>query len=148
MPTLHTLDATTHFFNLQHHDNTTTRTLTIRNGSYLTFCSFVHEAVTAYHHLGAGTMTTAIATATTAAGPASPLPVAVRSSATAEDLSDASFAGQQETYLNVRIRRCKLAAHCWLLTAAAYYGCWLYPLPPPSAVTSSSALSLFRTARL
>ena len=28
--------------------------------------------------------------------------VAVRSSATAEDLPDASFAGQQETYLNVR----------------------------------------------
>ena len=27
--------------------------------------------------------------------------VAVRSSATAEDLPDASFAGQQETYLNV-----------------------------------------------
>ncbi|MEZ6076867.1 MAG: PEP/pyruvate-binding domain-containing protein [Pirellulaceae bacterium] len=40
--------------------------------------------------------------------------VAVRSSATAEDLPDASFAGQQETYLNVRgqasvleaVRRC------------------------------------------
>ena len=31
-----------------------------------------------------------------------PLDVAVRSSATAEDLPDASFAGQQETYLNVR----------------------------------------------
>jgi len=31
-----------------------------------------------------------------------PLAVAVRSSATAEDLPDASFAGQQETYLNVR----------------------------------------------
>jgi pyruvate,water dikinase len=30
------------------------------------------------------------------------LPVAVRSSATAEDLPEASFAGQQETYLNVR----------------------------------------------
>jgi pyruvate,water dikinase len=30
------------------------------------------------------------------------LPVAVRSSATAEDLSGASFAGQQETYLNIR----------------------------------------------
>ena len=30
------------------------------------------------------------------------LAVAVRSSATAEDLPDASFAGQQETYLNVR----------------------------------------------
>lgn len=28
--------------------------------------------------------------------------VAVRSSATAEDLPDASFAGQQETYLNIR----------------------------------------------
>jgi len=31
-----------------------------------------------------------------------PLAVAVRSSATAEDLPDASFAGQQDTYLNVR----------------------------------------------
>jgi len=31
-----------------------------------------------------------------------PLAVAVRSSATAEDLPDASFDGQQETYLNVR----------------------------------------------
>jgi pyruvate,water dikinase len=31
----------------------------------------------------------------------SPIPVAVRSSATAEDLPDASFAGQQETFLNV-----------------------------------------------
>lgn len=30
------------------------------------------------------------------------VPVAVRSSATAEDLPDASFAGQQDTYLNVR----------------------------------------------
>ena len=35
--------------------------------------------------------------------PGSPLPdVAVRSSATAEDLPDASFAGQQETFLNVQ----------------------------------------------
>ncbi|MBU1975978.1 MAG: phosphoenolpyruvate synthase [Nanoarchaeota archaeon] len=31
-----------------------------------------------------------------------PVDVAVRSSATAEDLADASFAGQQETYLNIR----------------------------------------------
>lgn len=30
------------------------------------------------------------------------LPVAVRSSATAEDMADASFAGQQDTYLNMR----------------------------------------------
>jgi pyruvate, water dikinase len=34
--------------------------------------------------------------------PGSPMDVAVRSSATAEDLPDASFAGQQETYLNVQ----------------------------------------------
>jgi pyruvate, water dikinase len=36
------------------------------------------------------------------AGSTQPLDVAVRSSATAEDLPDASFAGQQETYLNVQ----------------------------------------------
>ncbi|HEX7080440.1 MAG TPA: phosphoenolpyruvate synthase [Gammaproteobacteria bacterium] len=36
--------------------------------------------------------------------------VAVRSSATAEDLPDASFAGQQETYLNVRGERALLDA--------------------------------------
>ncbi|MBN2906954.1 MAG: phosphoenolpyruvate synthase [Rhodobacteraceae bacterium] len=38
------------------------------------------------------------------------VPVAVRSSATAEDLPDASFAGQQETYLNVRGAEALLAA--------------------------------------
>ena len=38
---------------------------------------------------------------TMATATAGPLAVAVRSSATAEDLPDASFAGQQETYLNV-----------------------------------------------
>lgn len=37
-------------------------------------------------------------------GPEQSLDVAVRSSATAEDLPDASFAGQQETYLNVQGR--------------------------------------------
>ena len=46
----------------------------------------VAEAITeAYRVLGAG----------------EPIPVAVRSSATAEDLPFASFAGQQETYLNI-----------------------------------------------
>jgi phosphohistidine swiveling domain-containing protein len=50
-------------------------------------------------------------------------PVAVRSSATAEDLSGASFAGQQETYLNVRGEEALLEAvkACWasLWTARA-----------------------------
>jgi pyruvate,water dikinase len=49
--------------------------------------------------------------------------VAVRSSATAEDLPEASFAGQQETYLNVRGEEALLAAvkKCWasLWTARA-----------------------------
>jgi pyruvate, water dikinase len=49
----------------------------------------------AYEHLGEGAA----------------VDVAVRSSATAEDLPDASFAGQQETYLNVR-GRAALADAC------------------------------------
>jgi pyruvate,water dikinase len=52
-----------------------------------------------------------------------PVPVAVRSSATAEDLPEASFAGQQETYLNVRGAGEVLEAvkRCWssLWTARA-----------------------------
>ena len=52
--------------------------------------------------------------------------VAVRSSATAEDLPDASFAGQQETYLNIRgeadvldaVRRCY--ASLWGNRAVSY----------------------------
>lgn len=51
------------------------------------------------------------------------VPVAVRSSATAEDLPAASFAGQQETFLNVRGADALLAAvtRCWssLWTARA-----------------------------
>ena len=43
------------------------------------------------------------------------VPVAVRSSATAEDLPDASFAGQQETYLNVigEATLIKRVKSCW-----------------------------------
>ena len=43
------------------------------------------------------------------------VPVAVRSSATAEDLADASFAGQQDTYLNVIGEQAVLGAvrDCW-----------------------------------
>lgn len=51
--------------------------------------------------------------------------VAVRSSATAEDLPDASFAGQQETYLNVKgeAHLLKKVKECWasLFTARAIY---------------------------
>ena len=50
-------------------------------------------------------------------------PVAVRSSATAEDLPGASFAGQQDTYLNISGDEALLQAvkHCWasLWTARA-----------------------------
>ncbi len=55
--------------------------------------------------------------------PNAPPPVAVRSSATAEDLPEASFAGQQETYLNVSGADAVVAAtvKCWgsLWTARA-----------------------------
>ena len=51
------------------------------------------------------------------------LPVAIRSSATAEDLPGMSFAGQQETYLNVRgeARVLEAVKRCWasLWTARA-----------------------------
>ncbi|MFA5222181.1 MAG: phosphoenolpyruvate synthase, partial [Methanoregula sp.] len=51
---------------------------------------------------------------------ASDLVVAVRSSATAEDLPDASFAGQQETFLNIKGEVALVAAvqQCW----ASLYG--------------------------
>jgi rifampicin phosphotransferase len=66
----------------------------------------------------------AIAAAITAAYAAlKDAPVAVRSSATAEDLPGASFAGQQETYLNIRGTTAVLEAvkQCWasLWTARA-----------------------------
>lgn len=51
--------------------------------------------------------------------------VAVRSSATAEDLPDASFAGQQETFLNIKgeVSVLKKVKECWasLFTARAIY---------------------------
>ncbi len=54
-----------------------------------------------------------------------PVPVAVRSSATAEDLPGASFAGQQETYLNVlgETELLKKIQECWasLFTERAIY---------------------------
>ncbi len=68
-------------------------------------------------------MAAAITQAYTALDPAANLPVAVRSSATAEDLPDLSFAGQQETFLNLRGAGAVLDAvkKCWasLWTARA-----------------------------
>jgi pyruvate,water dikinase len=57
------------------------------------------EIVAAFKKLGAPTPP---ASGHLPSGRGGNLSVAVRSSATAEDLPDASFAGQQETYLNVR----------------------------------------------
>jgi pyruvate,water dikinase len=64
-----------------------------------------------------GSMPSAITTAIrNAYGRLREPPVAVRSSATAEDLPGASFAGQMETYLNVRGGDALLAAvrRCWV----------------------------------
>jgi len=71
-------------------------------------------------------ITSAIVEAYRALGQGAPIPVAVRSSATAEDLPDASFAGQQETFLNVvgaqavldAVRRCW--ASLWTDRAVSY----------------------------
>jgi phosphohistidine swiveling domain-containing protein len=68
----------------------------------------------------------AIAEAYQGLGDGKPVPVAVRSSATAEDLPQASFAGQQDTYLNVvgvesvldAVRRCW--ASLWTDRAVSY----------------------------
>jgi rifampicin phosphotransferase len=68
----------------------------------------------------------AVASAYLALSAGSPIPVSVRSSATAEDLPEASFAGQQETLLNVigieavlaAVRRC--FASLWTDRATQY----------------------------
>ena len=52
------------------------------------------------------------------------LDVAVRSSATAEDLPTASFAGQQETYLNIRgrdVKRFVCNLENWIIAALAEF---------------------------
>ncbi|CAK6692052.1 phosphoenolpyruvate synthase [Synechococcus sp. CCY9201] len=69
------------------------------------------EAIaTAYRALTAGTGRAGVGAAA-----AAPVAVAVRSSATAEDLPDASFAGQQETYLHIEGEAALLEAcrHCY-----------------------------------
>src|SRR5438309_8474829 len=87
-------------------------------------------AQAARNRILAATIPTEIADAITGAygffGSGESLPVAVRSSATAEDLPFASFAGQQDTYLNIvgveavldAVRRCW--ASLWTDRAVAY----------------------------
>jgi len=76
-------------------------------------------AQAARHRILAATIPADIADAITGAyrvlGSGAPIPVAVRSSATAEDLPFASFAGQQDTYLNIVGVEAVLDAvlHCW-----------------------------------
>ena len=62
-----------------------------------------------------GALVQAITAAYQALGNGVSVPVAVRSSATAEDLPHATFAGQQDTYLNVIGVESLLDAvrHCW-----------------------------------
>jgi pyruvate,water dikinase len=65
----------------------------------------------------------------TAAG--SGISVAVRASATAEDLPDASFAGQQETFLNIDgvenvLRRSSTCLRRYTATARSRIACWVY----------------------
>src|SRR5439155_20717489 len=90
----------------------------------------IDMAQAARHCILAATIPTEIADAITGAygvlGSGEPLPVAVRSSATAEDLPFASFAGQQDTYLNIvgveavlnAVRRCW--ASLWTDGAVSY----------------------------
>jgi pyruvate,water dikinase len=59
------------------------------------------EVVAAYHQLAAEDAEKLAAAGRDVSPRKHMMAVAVRSSATAEDLPDASFAGQQETYLNV-----------------------------------------------
>jgi phosphoenolpyruvate synthase/pyruvate phosphate dikinase len=87
-------------------------------------------ATAARAHLQAAPVPAAVAEAITEAyralGSGESLPVAVRSSATAEDLPSASFAGQQDTYLNIvgveavldAVRRCW--ASLWTDRATSY----------------------------
>lgn len=79
------------------------------------------EIIESYETLGVEKPTEA----TNLLSKAEPVFVAVRSSATTEDLSTASFAGQQETFLNVKGNEALLDAvkKCWasLFTARAIY---------------------------
>ena len=86
------------------------------------------EIIAAYHQL--------------CEGAAEPVDVAVRSSATAEDLPDASFAGQQETYLNVQGEAALLGKLQALLCLSVYRPG--YFLPAGQRIRSFEGRSLDR----
>ena len=87
------------------------------------------EITEAYDHLDIKEVSPGIKTGTALdilKGSAEPLFVAVRSSATTEDLADASFAGQQDTYLNIKggrnlIRSIKSCFASLFTARATYY---------------------------
>jgi len=66
--------------------------------------------------------------------------VAVRSIATAEDLSDASFAGQQETFLNIRGERARCSTPLGALCVAVHRPG--HQLPPSQGLRSSEGGAL------
>jgi phosphoenolpyruvate synthase/pyruvate phosphate dikinase len=68
----------------------------------------------------------------------SEISVAVRSSATAEDLPDASFAGQQETYLNVAA-----STPCWRASSRCSPRCTT-TAPSPTGCTRASCTPTWR----
>ena len=108
--------------------------------------------------IAAGALPDALATAIRAAyvelnrrGGLDNVPVAVRSSATAEDLPDASFAGQQETFLNVigadalldAVRRC--FASLYTDRAITYRA--LHGYPPLKVALSVAVQRMVRSDR-
>ena len=85
------------------------------------------EIIEAYEALGASDLSEVHGSALDILNNAhEPIFVAVRSSATAEDLAEASFAGQQETFLNVKghndlIESCKKCFASLFTSRATYY---------------------------
>ncbi len=85
------------------------------------------EIIESYEHLGAANLDTAKGSALDILRNSSePIFIAVRSSATTEDLAEASFAGQQDTYLNIKgnaslINHVKKCFASLFTTRATYY---------------------------
>jgi len=68
--------------------------------------------------------------------------VAVRSSATAEDLADASFAGQQETFLNIRGVKGSSPEHSEMLVQPIHSTCDFFIVTRKVSRTRKSSISV------